>query len=199
MRKSIKSNLPFRAPRSTARTLQRQATIRSQIAELRGRQPRILAAVGEKKTIDLATANYACDTTGSVTALNLVATGTDYTDRIGRKILMKSVNLIGTIVPQDTTVSANLSRVMLVYDKQPTGALPVITDILNTSNSLSQINLNNRDRFVILANHLFAGASYNNTATQAVAGSPTTEVVHLYKKLNHEVIFGTVNGNIALS
>ena len=91
-----------------------------------GYQSKMLAGKGEKKTIDLSVTTYACDTTGSVTCLNLCATGTDYTDRVGRKILLKSVNIIGKLVPQDTTVGNSMCRIMVIYDKQPSGSLPSI-------------------------------------------------------------------------
>lgn len=151
----------------------------------------------ERKVIDLAEATYACDTTGSVTLLDGVATGTDYTDRIGRKIMLKSVQVRGVIGPQDQTVVDHLARVMVVYDKQPTGAAPALATILNAATATSFMNLSSRDRFVVIFDQIVPVAVVSNVATQSLAGSPTTHLVNQYKSLNHEVIFGTTGGTIA--
>lgn len=183
---------PFKQPRKISKTaIQRKQSIQ----DARGFS-RFLGGKAEKKVIDLAPANYACSTTGSVTALNLCATGSDFTDRVGKKILMKSINILGHFIPTDSAVSPCLCRVMLIYDKQPTGTLPVITDILKTSDSRDQLNLNNRDRFAVLCNMLVALGVQQNTATQSYAGSPTEGVIHIYKKLNHEVIYNNTTAVI---
>lgn len=177
---------------NTNKTIQRKQSIQ----DARG-YSRFIGGKSEKKVIDLAPAVYACDIVGSVTALNLVATGTDFTDRVGRKILMKSLNINGHFTTQDTTVGQDLCRFMIIYDKQPTGALPAITDILKTSDSRDQLNLNNRDRFVILRDLFVSLGAFNNTATAAVAGSPTEKEIRMYIKLNHEVIYSSTAGTIA--
>lgn len=158
-----------------------------------------LAAQGkiERKAIDVDRAAYVGDTTGSVTLLNGVATGTDFTNRIGRRILMKSLYVRGFVFPIDSTVVDNLSRVIIVYDSQVNGAIPAITDILKEAFSESQINLNNRDRFHILADKTFQMGSVNNTATQAYQGSPTVHKFKIFKKLNLEVIFGGTTNLVA--
>jgi len=150
--------------------------------------------LGERKTIDVDQANYVADTTGSVTLLNGVATGTDFTDRIGRKIIMRSLYIQGYVAAIDNTVSPNISRLIVVYDNQSNGAAPAVLDVLKQASSISQINLNNRDRFKILVNKTFPIAVIDNTATQALAGSPTIHKVKIFKKLRHEALF---NGTTA--
>jgi len=181
----------FKAPRATAARI---ATARSASLKAARGFSNKLASRGEKKTIDLAPASYACNTTGSVTALNLVATGTDYTDRIGRKIQMKSCNIIGHFLPEDSSVSPTLCRVMLIYDKEPNGAaLPAITDILKTADSRDQLNLDNRDRFIVLRDMFVAlGIQTANTV-----GSPTDKEIKIYYKLDHETIFKSTAATIA--
>lgn len=154
----------------------------------------------EKKVIDVDPGNLNVSTTGTVTLINGVATGTDFTDRIGRKIVMRSVYVRGLLRPEDTTVSDQCARVMLVYDMQSNGAAPAITDILKSASSLAQLNMNNRDRFRVLMDKTFAMAGLQDTATQAFAGSPTTHVMKKYKRCNLEVLYnGTTNaiGSIA--
>jgi len=151
----------------------------------------------ESKVIDRAVAAYVCDTTGTVTLLTGVATGSDYTDRIGRAIDIRTVQVRGMVAPVDSVISDTLARIMIVYDKMPTGALPAITAILTASESSAYMNLSNRDRFFVLADEFFAVAATNNTATQAVAGSPTCHVVDIYRPLNLPAIYNGTGGTIA--
>lgn len=150
--------------------------------------------LNEKKTIDVDRAAYVADTTGSVTLLSGVATGTDFTDRIGRKIIMKSIYVKGFLFNIDNTTNPSLCRLILVYDNQTNGAAPVIGDILKQSFSESQLNLNNRDRFKIIADKTYVLGGIDTTATQAIAGSPTVGKVKIYKKCSYEEVF---NGTTA--
>jgi len=157
-------------------------------------------ATGERKTIDLAPAAKVMDTTGTVTLLNGVATGADFTERIGRKIFMKSIYLTGIIFGVDDHINDTLCRILVVYDNQSNGAAPVMTDILKTSTSASQLNLDNRDRFKVIIDKRWCLARRDNTATQAFAGAPSCHVVKIFRRLNKEVLFnGTTNavGSIA--
>jgi len=148
----------------------------------------------EKKVTDLPVANYACDTTGTVTLLNGVSTGTDYTQRIGRRIHMKSLYIRGIVQPEDSSTNANLARIIILYDTQTNTTLPNIGDILEGSSSISHLNLNNRSRFKVLADMTYAMGTFNTGATVAVAGSPTVHSVERYIKLSHSVFY---NGTAA--
>jgi len=107
--------------------------------------------VVDKETgfVDTAVANYAYDTTGSITLINTVAQGTTVNQRVGKKIVMKSLLMRGFHL-NGSTASYNDCVYLVVYDKRPTGSLPAITDILNTINSSSMNNDANSGRFVIL-------------------------------------------------
>lgn len=161
----------------------------------------------EKKYKDIAATTYGCDSTGSVTVLNSVDEGTGVSQRVGRKICMKSVQLRGVVVPQDVpgaaaNVSAQLCRVMLVWDKQPNGVIATIANILSASTSCSYINLDYRERFVVLMDkHYGLGPLYvDTTATQTwSAVDKCTAVVNKYKRLPQgtDVIFDGTGGGIA--
>lgn len=64
----------------------------------------------------------------------------------------------GLIQPLRTAAFSDYVRILVIYDRQTNGALPAIADILqttsqtgaNTNSVFSDINLNNRDRFMIL-------------------------------------------------
>lgn len=114
----------------------------------------------------------ACDVLGTV-ALNNTATGSGHTvlvnglirgtdryNRVGRRINIKSVNIKFFIYTSAgaPAVIDDLLRFALVWDEQPTGALPVISDYwqdtdrngATQTNLLSHNNLNNTARFRML-------------------------------------------------
>ncbi|AUM61686.1 capsid [uncultured virus] len=144
----------------------------------------------EKKFVDVAPAAYAADTTGTVTALNLTAIGTDFNNRIGRKILMKYVYVTGIIKPVDTSTVPAYCRVLIVYDNQPNATLAAMTDLLVTANSIDQLNLNNRDRFKVIADKRYAIGGVSDTATQSFSMSPTVVPVKIFRRLNMETVYG---------
>lgn len=146
-------------------------------------------SLNENKTIDVDPATYAFDTTGSITLLSGVATGADFTDRIGRKIFMKSLYIRGIIKPVDNNVGNTLARMIIVYDMQPNGAAPGITDILKSSSPASQLNLNNRDRFRILIDKQWSIGAVSDASTSSLSGSPTVHTLKKFKRLNLEEVF----------
>lgn len=153
----------------------------------------------EKKLIDTAQATYALDTTGSVTLMNGCSQGTDFTNRIGRKYTNVAVQLEGQIGPADnvTQLVGSKCRVMVVYDAQPNGALPAITDVLTAATANSFMNLNNRDRFKVLIDHNVTLGGVQETATQAVAACPNVDNVSYYKKVNLETICDGTGATVA--
>ena len=75
-------------------------------------------AVASKETgfVDLATASYVLDTTGSVTLLSSVPQGTSVNERIGKKIQWKSLQFRGN-ASGGATATFNDCAVLIVYDK----------------------------------------------------------------------------------
>jgi len=146
----------------------------------------------EAKVIDLDPAQYNTDTTGTITLLNGCATGSDYTDRIGRKIIVKSIYVRGIFRMEGTNISPTLCRIIIVYDMQTNGAAPAITDILKSANSQAQLNMNNRDRFKILMDKQIALGGQDVAA--GGYGSPTTLSIKKYKKCRLETVYsGTLS------
>lgn len=95
--------------------------------------------------------------------LNNVSEGAGGHQRIGRRIKMKSLQIrinpyLGSQAA-DTTVFCEHVRVMLVYDAQVNGTYPAAADMLAMMNptggtpdfdNMAWINLNNRERFLML-------------------------------------------------
>lgn len=148
---------------------------------------------GELKTVDLDTANYQFDTTGSVTPLNLIAQGTDNTTREGRQVVITSCHIRALIQPTQAASQPSLCRWLLVWDKQPNGALATVANILkqdsgSVSSSQNPLNLDNRERFIVLRDKGYSTGNQNLTATTAVADS-TTYYVNEYVKINAKTTF----------
>jgi len=98
-------------------------------------------------------------------------------------------------------VGAQFVRMIIVVDSQPNGTVFAITDLLNTADPASQLNLNNRDRFNIICDKEWAFDPYlvDATATQSFASaSKQIYTIKKFKKLNIETIFNAGNaGTIA--
>jgi len=91
-------------------------------------------------------------------------------------------------------VTCQAGRVMIVEDMQANGTLAHITDILQTANPHSFMNMNNRERFKVHYDKVFPFGIFNATATQAVA-TQMCETFEFYKRCNIPMVFeGTTNG-----
>ena len=130
--------------------------------------------------------------------LNGLQLGTAAYQRIGNKIAMKSLywsvafgmNSVDGDPGTDTGTSSVPVRFMIVYDKQTNGVLPALTDLLSAFSGIgnataraidvnSPNNLNNRDRFIVLADKRFV----------LQTGGPSTRLIKKYKRLNTSVAY----------
>lgn len=114
---------------------------------------------------------------GDIFALNLVAQGDNFNNRDGREIIVKSVLIRGTFSVAD---SYNIIRMMLLWDIDPDGSLPVLADILESpaNPTHSAIAINNTKRFVVLRDKMF----------KIDTDDPIVNF-KLYRKLNHKSTF----------
>lgn len=142
--------------------------------------------IGSRETgyVDLAIANYALDTTGSVTLIATIAQGASVNQRIGKKAMYKSIQMRG-LVYGGTTATINDVAYFIVYDKRPTGALPTVTDILVSASSEAFNNDANSGRFKVLkrCDHVLVGNSATPTVDN-VAYEPD-----FYLKCRKPVVF----------
>lgn len=123
------------------------------------RRRRGLLNYPEKKFRDSGQLNIAVVNTGTlaVPSINLVPVGTAQSEMIGRKIVIKRINIRmkvdldgkDTVASPDT--GEGVMRILLVQDKQCNGTgLSNTTDLLTTANIYSYMNLENSKRFKIL-------------------------------------------------
>lgn len=173
---------PSKKTRKGTKAPRRTRTQRSMI-------PGLLQTTGnEKKVIFTGTASNMTalrfNSTGSILALNLIQVGSSMFNRIGRKLEMISVRFTGYIYPTTTataTTQTDFGRVAIIYDRQTNGAYPTISDIIqdtdqagaNTTTAMSGINMNNRERFVVIMDKRCYLPQVTNTAGVASNMQPS--------------------------
>jgi len=166
---------------------------------------------------DLYTGNVT--STGFVQPFFLPKLGADYNQRNGRKVIVKSfyvkwrsfpAYMETSLVEGQNMLDVNYfpqsaARFLIVWDTQPNGIVPNISDILTQDTTsgyvdvLSFINMDNRDRFKILVDK-FHQNGFQNTGTEKDMRSNASNLFtgKKYKKCNLEVIFNATNaGTIA--
>lgn len=190
-------NRPFKRPRQA----QPKRTYTGSRVPLASRGYRLNPI--EKKVFDVVTTIYPANTTGSVTSMYQPTLGTDFTNRVGRKTTIKSIQARGIVRVRlaesmaSGVTSPQLIRWMMILDTQPNGALPAVTDILAASLPQSPLNLNNRDRFKVIIDKQWVLDPYekSTTATQAIVSTTNQcRALKVYRKCNIETIFNATNG-----
>lgn len=111
--------------------------------------------------------------------------GTEATQRIGRKIVMKNMQVRWKAIMSNGSTGGDFIRMLFVYDKQANTTAPAITDILLTDHALSNNNLSNRDRFVVVWDKIVECIS--------ITGDPAKAGKKFFKVLNLETMFNTGN------
>jgi len=123
------------------------------------------SAMAEIKTVDglnthAAVNTLTLNTTGLVTPVNLIQVGSGFNNRVGRKIELQSIHLLGVVTQTGhTTIVNDYARILIVYDRQTNGATPAFTDILQNydqsttavSGPFCGLNPDERERYLILA------------------------------------------------
>lgn len=152
----------------------------------------------ELKAIDTTASNVALLSGGGVIALNLVAQGSDYNQRIGRKVVLKSVLLRIHVVPTPTVdlPQGDVGRFILAYDAQTNGVSPGVSDLIAGGDYLAGNNLNYRERFKVIKDWMvpLAATAYNTGIL--VSGVPSTRLLTVYKRLNLDTVFNNTGGAV---
>lgn len=120
----------------------------------------------EKKFKDTVVETSVRDT-GAIALLNGLTQGTTVLTRIGNQILIKKIHLKfyieGALFAQTPTIAMGVVRILLLWDKQPNGALPALSDILqsttNTTSITSSMDLDTVQRFNVLWDKRFTYAN----------------------------------------
>lgn len=161
-----------RRPQKTFTIPRFHATLgfKNAISALRSRQrltARLQSRRPEIKSLDIprTITDVAIPANATVVPLNLIQEGSSFYNRIGRKINMKSLHIRGYLAYKNEAINVyiwnDVVRMLIIYDSQTNGALPAVTTVIQqydqagavTNPGLGGLNLNNRDRYRILADH----------------------------------------------
>lgn len=149
---------------------------------------------GEKKGVDqvltLSPVIATTSTNGSAFTLNLVRPGSASYNRVGRKIFLKSLRLTGQaeylngFAPTTGNITGGLLRMVVVWDKQPSGALPAFDEIFGVtlqdgteqSQVLAPPRYDNMGRFQVLRDCHIQGLPQLTPGT----GGSVNEITYYY-------------------
>jgi len=150
----------------------------------------------EQKFFDT-TLSFAFDATGEVPAtgqLCLIPQGVTESTRVGRKCLLKSIYIKGSLAYSPTTsaAAASTSYLYLILDKQTNGAAAGASDVfMGTSFQTALRNLSNSSRFRILKMWVM---DFNSTAGVSTAYNSVRKHIDYYRKLNIPLEFSSTMG-----
>jgi len=144
---------------------------------------------GEFKAVDVA-ATTAINSATAVALLNGIAPGSDIDERVGREVMMKSIQFKAVTYATPATGEDQLHRVLIVYDRQTNATALTAAEVLSTANVLAPRNLENRKRFSIL---------FDRTYTINDSDEPGTfRTIKFYRHLKHPITFNAgVAGTVA--
>jgi len=158
------------------------------------RAPMVLRSNGELKGVDtLLTQTPILNTTNTnagIIVMNLIVPGNGSFNRVGRKIRMRSLRLVGTVDAQctyqaiSTTMHGGTVRMVVVYDRQPSGVLPTFDTIFGltqpdgteASTFLAPLRYDNTERFKVLKDTKWNCNPEGMVATGGVIISPQFKI-----------------------
>ena len=144
----------------------------------------------EFKALDIAlTGTFS--TTAAMACLNAPAPGTAMNQRIGREIMIRSIEVRLTATSDANAagvVGGIWNRCIIFYDRQTNTAAPAVTDLLTAADCWAPRNLDNRHRFTILHDSRF----FLSPVT------PGIDVMHRdlswYRRMRHPTTYNAVGG-----
>lgn len=199
-----KAMQPFKSPAQTAASkrsayLAKKRMIAQEVADIQSLPPSAFVIPGvtrmsgyyggmEKKFLDTAISDATAAATMTMYNICIVPQGDTESQRVGRKITVKAIQLRGSLSLLGATDVTNTScqvRMRIVCDTQTNGAAFTATDLLETDAINSFSNLANRSRFVVLKDRTFALKAGGACATGAAyAFSEDIVVIDTYKGCN---------------
>jgi len=138
---------------------------------------------GELKYVDVAITGQQATPGGILTLLNGIAPGTGASQRIGKKILMKSILFRAAVGGNSGTFTIPFQgsvRFLIIQDKQTNATAPTVAQILEIATGTSPMNMDNRERFTVLA---------NKSIPIDQSGGHQSGKVSVYKRLNLPTFF----------
>lgn len=130
------------------------------------------------KYVDMLSSGVVISSTASFTLLNGVRSGSDFYERTNRAINGKELKINLNFIQHQTAIgyyAADTARVLVVWDHQA-DATPTSADLLldvnatgvTTTNNLSHKNINNKERFIFLADQRYSLPAYSITTVSQI-------------------------------
>lgn len=146
----------------------------------------LMRTKNEFKSVDLPIGPVPVNTTGSVTLLNGLGLGTDINQRVGREVVIKSIQIRGHSYVTATTGTDQVHRIIIFVDKQVNAAAPTTATLLGSGFGIYTMkSLENRKRFKIL----YDRCVQLNTSTEPGA----QKTFEYFKKVHIPVTFNAGN------
>jgi len=156
----------------------------------------------EVKFFDYFINGQAVTSTGVVAAFFTPVQGTDIYNRIGRKVVAKSIFLRAYLISSPAltlptqALTGQMCRMMILIDFQPNASIATPTNILEQVYCWSPLNYDNRDRFKVLCDKSFVMDPYIFNPGATLSQNNVSGQVKQWKRfrrIRQEVIFN--NGN----
>lgn len=137
-------------------------------------------------------------TTNSPACIIVPKLGSAFFNRLSNRTRGVSLQINGVIHPtysNATALTQTYARILIYYDRQPNGSNPSISDILldtandasTTTNVFSHLNMNNRDRFMVLRDRRLALPAVDvNGAGSALEAGVITDPNNDNKSLRYD-------------
>jgi len=185
--------------RKTAPPSKPRPTKRARISRPVPTASRATSRGGELKFFDTALA-FSYDATAEVATsnttgqLDLIPQGVTESTRVGRKCVIKSIQIrgINVLIPAATAVAASSAYLWIVLDQQTNGAQAGFTDIFTTTVSHStMLNLSNTGRFKIIKKFPMF---FNSPAGVTTAYNNVGKNLEYFTKCNIPLEFSSTTG-----
>jgi len=85
-----------------------------------------------------------------IKCISVCVPGANANNRLGRKILVKSIFVRGRVWATSGMTGAAFFRMIILQDREPNGALPTIANIMTDDEIVGLMNLNNGQRYKVL-------------------------------------------------
>jgi len=133
--------------------------------------------------------------TTTFTTLTGINVGTDTNNRIGNEIFIKFVEIraMSYLATTPAPQIFDVVRIALIYDYQPTGALPVVTDVYGSALVSALYAYNSSPRFKVLREWFFC----HGTVTTGGVSSPPVSFLTDFVEINLPTVFKGPTGTIA--
>lgn len=143
-----------------------------------------LAVPGELK---FSTVNYNQNANLSSTfvLLNGLTRGSDAEgNRIGRNYTIRSIQWrLPVLNEANISLTCVPLRFLIVWDKDPNGALPALTDVLDAARTCAMVNMNNKARFDIVHSEYFHPSADSSGGAAVASANQVGFALEGYQKL----------------